>query len=260
MFGLDFNVLPHFIYSNKRQFLPGEHHMKRVFNEDVLIVMRKGVLRFSENDKKIELAAGEYYLQRAGLTQAGPEPSDIPNYYFIHFKGSFCDNGKLPIRGHYRAEKIEPIIEAFQALGNNAPPLEYERLFYNLLSELAKQQKDDSMAEQIKLFLHKNYKDKSITTLSLADKFYLSPNRVRDIFKSAYDKTPRTYLLEYRLDKARDLLVSTKRTVTDIADHVGFEDYSVFYRDFIAKYKVSPSDYRQLEAPFYFTPPPNERQ
>ena len=260
MSGLDFNDLPHFIYANRRQFLPGEHHMNRVFDEDVLIVMRKGVLRFTEDGKKIELSAGEYYLQRAGLAQSGPTPSDIPNYYFVHFKGTFSENGKLPLRGNYRPEQIEPIIEALQALGNNAPRLEYERLFYNLLSELAKHQKDESMAEQIKLFLHKNYKDKSITTQTLADHFYLSANRVRDVFKNAYDKTPKAYLIEYRLDKARDLLVSTARTTADIADHVGFEDYSVFYRDFTAKYKISPSKYRLLKAPFYFTPPPNERQ
>ena len=259
MIGLDFNTLPHFIYSNKRQFLPDEHHMKRVFSEDVLILMRKGILRFCEDGTPVELHEGEYYLQRAGLVQTGPTASDIPNYYFIHFKGKFVEGGKLPLRGTYKKEQTEATIETLQALGNDAPALEYEKLFYLLLSELAKQQKDESMAEKIKVFLHKNYRNKNITTETLSEEFYLSRNRIRNVFQSAYNKTPRQYLMEYRLDKARDLLVSTKRTISEISDYVGFEDYSVFYRDFTSVYKVSPSDYREIAAPGYFIPPPNER-
>ena len=61
MLGLSFNDLPHYIYSNHRQFHEHEHHIDRIFDEDVLILMRKGMLRFTENDEPIELHANEYY-------------------------------------------------------------------------------------------------------------------------------------------------------------------------------------------------------
>ena len=88
MIGLSFNKLPHYIYSNHRQFHAHEHHIDRIFNEDVLIIMRKEILRFTEENEPIELHANEYYIQRAGLQQTGPIESDKPNYFFIHLSFS----------------------------------------------------------------------------------------------------------------------------------------------------------------------------
>ena len=89
MLKLSFDELPHYIYSNNRQFFPGEYHMDRLFDEDVLILMRKGRLRFHEDGTLVKLNAGEYYIQRAGLYQQGLVPSDSPNYFFFHFHGIF---------------------------------------------------------------------------------------------------------------------------------------------------------------------------
>jgi len=258
MLRLRFDTLPHYIYSNRRQFLPGEKHLDRLFSENVLIVMRKGSLRFCENDVPIELNAGEYYIQRAGLRQTGPLESDTPNYFFIHFEGEFSEDGELPLRGTYKDESIRPIIEAFKLLGNDAAKLEYEKLFYTLLSELARQQRDENIAQKIKFHILKNYRS-HIRLDELGETFFLTKNQIIYIFRNAYGKTPHRYLLDYRLDKACDLLTSTLRSVAEIAYSVGFEDYSVFYRAFFAKYEISPSEYREIKSAKFFIPPPNER-
>lgn len=258
MIGLSFEQLPHYIYSNSRQFLPNEHHMDRIFNEDVLIIMQKGILRFSENGIPVELHAGEYYLQRAGLFQEGPLASDTPNYFFFHFHGKFEEGGKLPLRGTFKYETLHPVIEAIELLGIAAPKLEYERLFYNLLSELAKQQHNETLAEGIHAYLLKHY-TKSVTLDDVAEKFFLSKNQIIYIFKAAYGKTPHKYLTDYRLDRAREYLVSTTRPLVVISTDVGFEEYSVFYRAFTSRYGVSPAGYRAMKATEFFIPPPNER-
>lgn len=258
MIGLSFEHLPHYIYSNNRQFLAGEHHITRLFDENVLIIMRKGILRFSENEQPIELRAGEYYLQRAGLLQQGPVESDLPNYFFFHFYGTFEEGGKLPLRGTFKYETIRPIIEAIELLGIDSPKLEYERLFYTLLSELAKQQYDETLAEEIKTYLLKNY-TRNVGLDDIAKHFFLSKNQIIYLFKSAYGKTPHRYLTDYRLDKASELLVSTARPLTVIAFDVGFEEYSVFYRAFLSKYGISPTDYRKIKCAQFFIPPENER-
>lgn len=258
MIGLSFERLPHYIYSNSRQFLPGEHHIDRVFDKDVLIIMQKGILRFHEDGKPIELRAGEYYLQRAGLFQEGPLASESPNYFFFHFHGSFEEGGSLPLRGTFRYEALRPIIESLELLGISAPNLEYERLFYALLSELAKQQHDEPLAEGIHAYLVKHYTE-SISLDDVAEKFSFSKNHIISLFKSAYGKTPHRYLTDYRLDRAREYLVSTARPLGVIAADVGFEEYSVFYRSFCSKYGVSPASYRAMTAASCFVPPPEER-
>ena len=251
---LSFDVLPHYVYSNRRQFLPDEHHLERVFHEDILILMRKGVLRFSEDGVPYELHPGEYYIQRKGLTQTAPLKSDSPNYFFIHFHGTFSEHGTLPLRGTFKPDVIQPLIDAFNALGNDSSNLEYSKLFYSVLSHLARQQSEENPAEKIKLFILQNYKT-SVTLESLSKQFFLSVNQIINIFRAAYGKTPHRYLMDYRLDKASDLLTSTLRPVNDIARQVGFDDYSVFYRAFQTKYDVSPSEYREIKQAKFFIPP-----
>lgn len=257
MIGLSFEKIPHYIYSNNRQFLPNELHMDRIFDEDVLLIMRKGILRFYEDGQPVELSPGEYYLQRAGLPQQGVVPSDKPNYFFIHFHGTFEEGGKLPLRGTFQYNTLHPIIEALELLGNAAPKLEYEKLFYALLSELAKQQHDETVAEAIRAYLVKHHTDR-ITLDELCEQFFLSKNQIIGVFKTAYGKTPHRYLTDYRLDKAAEYLVSTTRSLQIISNDVGFEDYSVFYRAFLCKYGVSPTDFRKIKSADPFIPPANE--
>ena len=52
---LSFEKMPHYIFSANRQFEKNEYHMNRIFNESVLILMRKGVLRFNENGVPVQL-------------------------------------------------------------------------------------------------------------------------------------------------------------------------------------------------------------
>lgn len=259
MVGLSFNQLPHYIYSNHRQFHTHEHHIDRIFNEDVLILMRKGILRFTEDNKDVELHANEYYIQRAGLHQTGLVESEKPNYFFIHFNGNFEENGDLPMRGTFQSKTIQPLLDKLMLLGLESPKIEYECLFYALLSELAKQQRGETIAEKIRTYLLQNY----TSTISLQDISehccYSSKNSVVNIFKKTYGKTPYRYLTDYRLDRACESLVSTRNSLSAIAYDVGFGDYTVFYRAFVEKFGISPKDYRAIKQAEFFIPPENER-
>ncbi|MBQ8558680.1 MAG: helix-turn-helix transcriptional regulator [Tyzzerella sp.] len=259
MIGLSFDKLPHYIYSNHRQFHTHEHHIDRIFNEDVLILMRKGILRFSEDNEPVELHANEYYLQRAGLHQTGILESEKPNYFFIHFNGTFEENGNLPLRGTFQSKSIQPLLDEMMLLGLESPKIEYERLFYTLLSELAKQQRGETMAEKIRSYLLQNYTN-PISLQDISDHCcFLSKNSIVNIFKKTYGKTPYRYLTDYRLDRASEYLVSTQRSLSTIAFDVGFGDYTVFYRAFVEKYGISPKDYRAIKQAEFFIPPENER-
>lgn len=247
MLKLSFDELPHYLFSDNRQFLPGERHIDRLCGEDVLLLVRKGVLRFHEDGVLVELHAGEYYIQRAGLYQQGLLPSDAPNYFFVHFHGVFKENGRLPLRGSFNNESARPILQALKLLGIESPKLEYEKNFYALLSLLSKQQHDETTAENIRSYLLTNF-EKQITLDDVRKEVFLSKNQIINVFRAAYGKTPHRYLLDYRLDKACEFLLSTARPVAVIAYAVGFEEYSVFYRAFVAKYGISPADYRHIRS------------
>ena len=58
------------------------------------------------------------------------------------------------------------------------------------------------------------------------------------------------YLIEYRLEKSRELLEKTILKVSDIAAHVGYNDVSHYIQSFRKVYGVTPEQYRNsLEKP-----------
>ena len=148
---MNFETLPHYLTSGFRQFLPGERHISRmVENRSILIILRKGILRFSENGAHREVTPGEYYIQRPHNYQDGPVPSDSPNYFYVSFTEAAYDKaGQLPPRGRYDPARINPLIDAMAGLSLNASSLEYESLLYSLLVELYRGQRADTVAQKI---------------------------------------------------------------------------------------------------------------
>lgn len=243
MYYLSFIKPPKYIYSNHKFFLPNECHMERIFDEDVLIIMMNGILRFSEDDIPIELQAGEYYIQRSGLKQDGPIVSDQPNYYYFHFKGTFTEDEGLPIRGKFNLENIKSLIDNIHQLGFNASSLEYNMYFYTLLYTLLQGQKKNNDATILRSYLIDNYQN-SIKLQTLANLIKCSINQVNNIFKKEYGTTAIDYLINYRLEKSMELIVTTERPIMEISQFVGFSNYPVFYQLFEKKFNVSPKECR----------------
>ena len=79
--------VPAYLAASFRTFSPGEFHVTRNAPYSVLLLLMKGTLRFEEDGISVEVKAGEYYIQRAGLTQHARQPSDMPHYFYIHFVG-----------------------------------------------------------------------------------------------------------------------------------------------------------------------------
>ncbi|WP_242964867.1 bifunctional transcriptional activator/DNA repair enzyme AdaA [Scatolibacter rhodanostii] len=75
-------------------------------------------------------------------------------------------------------------------------------------------------------------------------KLGLNRNRVAQLFQLQYDKVPTEYLNELRISRAKELLMSTKDNVLQIALQSGFESLSTFYNHFKKTAGVSPKEYR----------------
>ena len=239
---LSFKKLPEFIFSSYRQFEKGEHHIERYVNEFVLILMHSGKLRFEENGKKITVNAGEYYIQRPNLHQTGNDESDCPNYYYIHFYGTLTDDEGLPLSGTFIENSVKPYIEELEILGKDAPALEIAKNFYSILSAIAKQD-NDSVAFQIKNLITQNY-SKDISLEKLCKTVGFSKNSVIRIFKNEFGCTPYRYLTEFRLEKARQLLLTSTIPCDKVSVLAGFASYQVFFKSFSKEYKISPQHFR----------------
>ena len=83
-----------------------------------------------------------------------------------------------------------------------------------------------------------------ITLLSAADHFDLSIYTLSRSFKEITGIGFREYITARRLDQARHLLITTNKSINDIAVEVGFSGADYFTRLFKLRDQVTPSDYR----------------
>ena len=75
----------------------------------------------------------------------------------------------------------------------------------------------------------------------------LSVSQFSHLFRRYYGTSPMAYLNELRMQRARELLDLTGRSVKEVAGEVGFEDPLYFSRAFKAITGQSPSAYRTTQ-------------
>lgn len=92
-----------------------------------------------------------------------------------------------------------------------------------------------------------NHFHEKICISVVAKKCFISQYKFSSEFKRENGITFREYLINYRLDKARELLNDSKLSVGDVSFAVGFLDHSYFARMFKSRVGLSPSEYRSRQ-------------
>ena len=88
-----------------------------------------------------------------------------------------------------------------------------------------------------------NY-NKRVRIAEIADELGINRSYLTNIFKRELNMSPQEFLINYRLEKAAQLLKSTEDPVGVIAASVGYTDPLTFSKAFHKKYGISPSEYR----------------
>jgi AraC-like DNA-binding protein len=79
----------------------------------------------------------------------------------------------------------------------------------------------------------------------LANHFNVGYSYFRQMFRKYTGISPTQYHLSLRIQKAKDLLVSTEMSLKEIALELGFETYFYFSRIFKDKTGKSPMEFRK---------------
>jgi len=85
----------------------------------------------------------------------------------------------------------------------------------------------------------------SLTVESLAERACMSPRHFARAFKHAFGTTPADFVERQRLDRAREGLIGSRRTIARIAQSIGFRSADAFSRAFHRCYGLTPSLYRR---------------
>ena len=106
--------------------------------------------------------------------------------------------------------------------------------------DIKKIRRVEKLAESLK----NNYHDPDFKVSSLALDANMSEKHIRRLFFDVYNKTPYTYLQEFRINNAEILLSNTAKSISDIAEQCGFSDVYSFSHCFKKHTGLSPSEYR----------------
>lgn len=93
-------------------------------------------------------------------------------------------------------------------------------------------------------YIEANY-FRNITLEEVSRLLNYSASHFMKFFKSNTDTSFITYLNNYRLNVASELLLTTNLAILSISEQVGFENHSYFIRSFKRKYHLTPAAFRK---------------
>ena len=108
-------------------------------------------------------------------------------------------------------------------------------------------QEDKEFMDSVTAIIKENLAQDTLRPELIADKLGTNTRALYRRFKKISPLTPSDFIKDYRMKHAAQLLVTTNLSVQEIIYQVGISNKSYFYREFSAKYGVTPGQYRQMQ-------------
>jgi transcriptional regulator GlxA family with amidase domain len=104
-------------------------------------------------------------------------------------------------------------------------------------------QHNDEAIHQLQDWLVSHFSD-SFSIVDLAEKVHLSERQLKRRFKQATSESPLAYIQALRIEAAKHVLETSKKTIETVSRGVGYEDVRFFRQLFKRLTGLSPTDYR----------------
>ena len=102
--------------------------------------------------------------------------------------------------------------------------------------------KNEDISAQLKVFIDGNI-DKKLTSDILCAHFYISRTKLYQLSTKTFGMGVSEFILNRRIEKAKELLSSQELSVAEVAKSVSFDDYNYFYKLFKKQTGISPAKY-----------------
>lgn len=201
----------------------------------------------------------EYYVinfdfdsGKAFTTEKPPLPVDR-----FDKKDIFSEESIDPFTDKYILHNSESLFSIISEIFTEHHPLEEyatyitSALMKYLLTKIIKHSKMENINNQSRALI-KEIKDyivqnshHNITNISIANTFGYHPYYLNTLFSKSGGTTLHRYILETRMKKAKELMLSTEKSIAQISDECGFSGASYFSECFMKSYGITPTQFRQ---------------
>lgn len=109
-----------------------------------------------------------------------------------------------------------------------------------------KEQEDLDLNDRLVDYIQSQYDDQQFMIQNMADHFQMSPSNLNYYFKQRHDYTISEYVNHLRMEKAKQLLLTTNDSLSDIVRQIGYSDVSSFVRKFKNSVGTTPGSFRKI--------------
>ncbi|WP_258881468.1 AraC family transcriptional regulator [Paenibacillus sp. sptzw28] len=221
----------------------------------------RGILRIGE--RTYSLSPGQAFLIYPHVVTYYEADGEHPwTYSWIAFYGTEVaaalsrtrlspENPVFPMDLKAMPGTYDQLTEALDRKGNR--DFRFKAIMYDFLCALVEAvpasengrlspKKPDMYVHQCMEYFHAHYSE-NISVRQLAASLGLDRKYLSAIFKEALSVPPQQYLLNYRMEKASELLAKGCYTVGEVARSVGYQDALLFSRMFKKVKGISPKHF-----------------
>lgn len=263
----------------------GRHVSRRNIEVFDLLFVKEGCLYIGEEDSRFEVAEGCAVILRPDCHHFGSRASgEKTGYFWLHFQttGSWRATDVMPqaaapepydqesLSRIFRMRTFPLLLPRFVKLPNpdkmestlrrlnqlapsahlSAARLEQQMIFQETVQLLSasieshRETPGKSCAAQAAEYLRSRYREE-ITATELGEQLSFHPVYIARCMQQEYGCSPMEYLLRYRIEQSKLLLLQTDYSIARIAEEVGFNQAPYFTSRFSRIEGITPRQYRQ---------------
>ncbi|ADL52280.1 AraC family transcriptional regulator [Clostridium cellulovorans] len=252
-------------YCGKETCIPNHTWMPNLKERFLIHYIFSGKGSFEINGYTYNLESGQGFLISPGdIATYKADDKDPWTYAWVEFNGRLSEkflhqiglSSKTPV---FSCKKKDLLEASFQYIfdackksrNNNLLILSSLYHFLAMIHEASAPEQTEKNTEKLKdyyihqamIFIEKNYY-RNLCISEMAKYLSLNRNYMSTLFKESVGITPQAYLINYRMDKAKELMKNSSLTIGEISSLVGYNDPLMFSRMFKKLFGIPPKNYR----------------
>lgn len=237
-----------FYYYNRHDYDTVIPLVKMTLPFHALTILLDGKMIYNVNGERVEMHSGDIIFLKKGTVRTREE---VRNSQYVSYNFYEDDYDFLPLLSHGLLSKTAlHTVYAYDEGRKTTHDLSDPRLillFRALTEELRYQIKlknENELVQRVKKCIHERFREK-LTLADISQHVFFSVPYIEKIFKAETGESIIHYLIDFRLQIAKNLLLDNTIDLKIVAKQSGFSDYNFFSRTFSKFVGFSPSAYRK---------------
>ena len=223
-------------------------------NYDGVVFFTEGEIEYYFPDKTLRVKKGDFIFLPGNVPYSGKKLCETVGFFVIDFTSATCDEFEKNVQAcTASAANYNATVEGFQKIVDVWKRQQIDMNFkikaflYSVLCNALSapnQEKSVVSTSAILDYICENIGDPALSVKLLCEKFYISESQLRRNILKQTGAKPAEYILNLRINMAKNELTYTSLSIVDVSEKCGFASPYYFSNCFSKCVGVSPRQYR----------------